>query len=113
MTENPQASSKNGNSDNEPRNREITGSYAEAARGEGARSGRPPPTNNDVMNSSGMIEDKIDIPETEISNNEDDDWRVIMSKWISHLALLIVKPGLTKTGFISHVINSTHLLLND
>ncbi|KAG8227845.1 hypothetical protein J437_LFUL010717 [Ladona fulva] len=112
-TENPQALMTNGKKDFEPLNREVTRSYAGATRGEGAMSERPLSTNNNVMTSSIPTEEEIVISETTSSNDEDDDWRVIMSKWISHLALLIVKPGLTRTGFISHVINSTHLLLND
>ncbi|KAG8237705.1 hypothetical protein J437_LFUL017659 [Ladona fulva] len=94
-------------------NSEVVRSYAEAARGEGERTEQLEPVINNAPTLSNLNEEEITISGATNLSNEDDDWRVIMSKWISHLALLIVKPGLTRTGFISHVINSTHLLSND
>ncbi|KAG8228657.1 hypothetical protein J437_LFUL008308 [Ladona fulva] len=86
--------------------------YAEIARNNRSNNETKQLSNYDLANAPSPEVAEIILNE-EKTDNDHEDWRSIMTKWISHLALLIVKPGLTKTAFISHVINSTHLLLNE
>ncbi|KAG8239648.1 hypothetical protein J437_LFUL019335 [Ladona fulva] len=86
--------------------------YADIARNNKSSNETNQLSNYDLANAPSPEVAEVILNEEKIDNDHE-DWRSVMTKWISHLALLIVKPGLTKTAFISHVINSTHLLLNE